>query len=126
MARILVVDDDLSIALLVRGLLVRDGHEVRVAASAEQALDAYDSRPFDLVITDKMMPGGNGIELIRKLRERDASIPAILMTAYPDLPERDLAIQGYLAKPFAKLDWLREKVATTLQIYSRLKALRAA
>ena len=72
MARILAVDDEPAIRSLLERTLGKDGHDVRCAACAEEALAAHPER-YDLVLLDVMMPGMDGFELCRIVRERSAA-----------------------------------------------------
>jgi YesN/AraC family two-component response regulator len=67
---VLVVDDERSIQVGLRGLLAKEGHEVATAGSGEEALRLLDSEPFDLVLTDLRMPGLDGMGLLKKVQER--------------------------------------------------------
>mgnify|MGYP002146323878 FL=1 len=107
MGRILVVEDEAAIAELLSMNLRFEGHEVRIAATSDEAVQAVrDSLP-DLVVLDWMLPGEPGVALARRWRAdaRTRDLPIIMLTARSD--ERDL-VQGldagaddYLAKPFS-------------------------
>ena len=71
MAKVMVVDDDPLFRSLLKELLELDGHEVVEAEDGLQAVGLYAHRPCDLVITDILMPGGDGLEAIRGLRKVD-------------------------------------------------------
>ena len=76
--RVLVVDDDRAIrALLRRGLELR-GYDVSEADGAQEAIQINDASPVDLVLTDMLMPDGDGVELIRQLRRKSDRKPAII------------------------------------------------
>ena len=100
MARsVLVVDDDPTILRLLARLLSAGGFDVRTAPDGLAALAEIDGQRPDLVLTDIMMPGLDGIGLARRLRERGHTMPVVLMSAdeqagraAPDLP--------FLPKPF--------------------------
>lgn len=110
MARILVVDDDKLTALLVERTLGNANYECEIAGTAEQALVALTKRDFDLVISDIVLPGLRGTDLLRELRRRTPRIPVILTTAYASIPAAMEAIRegafGYLAKPANDTDLL--------------------
>lgn len=89
-ANILVVDDELAIASLVATLLSQDGMTVTTCTSGEEALEAFHANTFDLAILDIMMPGIDGFELCRKLRET-SSIPIISFPQKTKRPIRLLA-----------------------------------
>jgi len=104
MSRVLVVDDEENIRLVLRTLLKKNGYEVQVAASAEDALAVLDSFDPDFVLADVRMPGMSGIELCAELGVRSSAATAIVMSAYGSV---DLAIEAmkagaydYVAKPF--------------------------
>jgi len=104
-ARILIVDDHPNSAEMLARVLARleQPVEVATAASGEQALQLVDERPVDILITDFMMPGLNGLELIERLSGERKPAYTILMTAY-DTPglaitARRLHVQDYLVKP---------------------------
>jgi PAS domain S-box-containing protein len=105
--RVLVVDDDADARLMTRRLLEGPGAEVEAAASADEALAMLAARPFDMLVSDIGMPGGDGYELLRRLRAAEASpnreVPAIALTAYARMQDRVRALQAgfqrHLAKP---------------------------
>jgi two-component system CheB/CheR fusion protein len=84
--RVLVVEDEADTRELLRAILARCGAEVTVAANGEAALQALERAPFDVLVSDIAMPGGDGYDLIRKVRALDAerarSVPALALTAY--------------------------------------------
>ena len=82
--KILVVDDEESIHLIFRDELETAGYEVHSAMSGEEALEKVPEIGPDLVILDIQMPGINGIEVLRKLKERDPGLPVILSSAYQE------------------------------------------
>lgn len=103
MARILVAEDDDSTRKLMCAVLHRAGFDVVAARDGAEALDAIDRERVDLLIIDVMMPGTDGFELTRQLREARYELPILMVTA-KNLPEdrREGFIVGtddYLAKP---------------------------
>ncbi len=115
MKTILVVDDEEAIRLLYREELSEAGYQVQVAASASEALRmAQQSRP-DLMTIDIKMPGMDGIELLRKVREIYRDLPIIICTAYGDF-KRDFgtwASDAYLTKS-ADMAELKDKIRELL------------
>ncbi len=104
--RILLVEDDDAVRLLTRQLLEHFGYEVADAASAARALEMFASAdsPFRLVITDVSMPEMDGIELVRRLRQIDASLRVLFFTGYSEELSRfpaGLHSARVLAKPFS-------------------------
>ncbi|MEV8094487.1 response regulator transcription factor [Kitasatospora sp. NPDC085879] len=104
--RILVVDDDPTVAEVVTGYLQRAGYTVDRAADGHQALAAAASGP-DLVVLDLMLPGIDGLEVCRRLRatERGARLPVVMLTAKGDESDRILGLElgadDYVTKPFS-------------------------
>jgi len=84
-ARILVVDDEPAVAESIAMLLQFDGHQVERAASGEEALALLAQDGFDLVMTDFEMKGMNGATLASQVRERWASMPVLMITAYAEM-----------------------------------------
>jgi signal transduction histidine kinase len=97
---ILVVDDEEDALLSARALLEREGHRVFTASNGEDALELFKNRDIHLMVIDYVMPGMNGEELIRRIREVDSYVQILLQTASTEQapPRRmlaDLDIQGY-------------------------------
>jgi DNA-binding NtrC family response regulator len=103
MGRILVADDEPSFRELLADILEAAGHEVVGARDGEEALAALDRGVYDLVLTDQRMPGIGGIELLRRIRQRAAPPPVVMLTAYGTIPEAVEAVRlgaaDYLTKP---------------------------
>jgi DNA-binding response OmpR family regulator len=109
--KILVVDDEEGIRLLYQEELDMEGFAVETAKNGEQALEKFKAAPPDLVILDINMPGMNGIEVLRQMKEQNAALPVILSSAYPEY-KQDLgawASDEYIVKS-ANLDELRAAV----------------
>jgi len=81
--RILVVDDEEGLRLLYKEELEDEGNEVVVAASGEEALEKLEKNGVDLVLLDIKMPGMDGVEVLRRIKETHKDLPVILCTAYP-------------------------------------------
>jgi CheY-like chemotaxis protein len=103
--RVLVVDDDLSIRVLVSVLLEAAGYAPTAVATVARALARLDEDGADLVVTDLQMPGAGGLELLECLRSEATPVPAIAMTgsADEDLIDaaRDRGAVTVLRKPFS-------------------------
>ncbi|HYP02624.1 MAG TPA: response regulator transcription factor [Pyrinomonadaceae bacterium] len=102
--KILIVDDDTSMRLLLAGYFRRLGYEVEERESAEDALPLALNGNYDCFIFDVMMPGMTGLELLRKLRERHIQTPTLFLTAQDKLDDKvagfEAGADDYLAKPF--------------------------
>ncbi|TWF47838.1 PAS domain S-box-containing protein [Neorhizobium alkalisoli] len=101
--RILLVDDDMLIAMSSADMLIDLGHEVVEAHSGSEALECFgDGSDFDLVITDYSMPGMNGGELARRVREISPGMPILIASGYAELPAGlDLNV-ARLGKPYTQ------------------------
>ena len=105
--RILIVDDEADTRELIQEVLARQGAEVRAGGSAAEALQMLTEWRPDLIVSDIGMPGQDGYELIRQVRELDAGdqgrIPAVALTAYAGVEDQQRALaagfQQHLAKP---------------------------
>ncbi len=111
-ARILVVDDDTSILKMIQILLQMEGYSSDCAKDALQAQTRLTEIEYDVVISDIMMPGISGIELLKFLQENSPDVPVILMTGNPNLETAAEAIRAgsavdYLGKPFTTKQILR-------------------
>jgi CheY-like chemotaxis protein len=100
--RILVVGDQLVVALSMRTILVTDQHLVEISENAENALARFKASPHDLVITDFQLDKMNGLELAAAVKHRSPTTPVFLVTAYGEqfngnVPNIDLV----LGKPFS-------------------------
>lgn len=115
MATILFTDDEESIRLLYREEFEEAGYEVVVAASGAEALEKFTEAQPDLLVIDIKMPGMDGIELVRRIRESDTDVPVILCTAYGEYRQNleTWASDDYIVKS-ANLEGLFEKVAYLL------------
>src|SRR6266540_1661636 len=101
--RVLVVDDEAFFQALFRDLLQAAGHQVRVAASGDAALKLMAEEHFDLLVTDVVMPGLDGIALVREARRRDPDLEAVAVTGHDDVRLAVQAMKGgcadFLTKP---------------------------
>jgi two-component system, OmpR family, phosphate regulon response regulator OmpR len=103
-AHILAVDDDDRLRELLKRFLTREGHDVTTAKDAASARKLMATMSFDLVILDVMMPGEDGLSLLKSVREKKQDTPVILLTARGLPAERieglRIGADDYLAKPF--------------------------
>ena len=105
MARVLVVDDDLTVAGVVVGYLERAGHQPLHVADGRKALDTIAADPPDLVVLDLMLPEVGGLEVCRQVRAVHRQLPIIMLTALGEADERiaglELGADDYVSKPFS-------------------------
>jgi len=111
-ARILVVDDDVGIRQLVQSLLQRAGYRADTVEDALEAQKRLAKEDVDVVISDIMMPGLTGIDLLKSLQKDAPDVPVILMTGNPNMETAAEAIRtgsaiDYLSKPFSAEEILR-------------------
>ncbi|RYG32478.1 MAG: response regulator, partial [Burkholderiales bacterium] len=108
-AKILLVDDDVLIAMSTADMLVDLGHEVVEANSGEDALSALSrDGGFDLMITDFSMPGMNGAQLAKRVQKIMPDLPIILATGYAEMPAGVEMNVPRLSKPYSQIDLKRE------------------
>ena len=104
MARVLVVDDDLTVREVVVSYLRAAGHDVVETVDGEAALSTMRDDPADLVVLDLMLPGIDGLEVCRRLR-RHSDVPVIMLTALGDETDRVVGLEqgadDYVTKPFS-------------------------
>lgn len=102
--RILVVEDERKIAGFIRQGLEEQGFDVEVSGNGDEAFTLATTRPYDVLVLDIMLPGRDGLSILRALRERKNAVPVILVTARTELNERidglNLGADDYLTKPF--------------------------
>jgi DNA-binding response OmpR family regulator len=106
--RVLVIDDDRSARMLLERVLQKAGHTVSLVDTAEEGLALLGSQPFDLLITDKNLPGIDGFEVLRRARQTNPTLQAILITGFPTEATRshatELGVYSYVTKPFGVHD----------------------
>jgi DNA-binding response OmpR family regulator len=103
-ANVLVVDDDHTVREVVVSYLRAGGHQVAECVDGESAMQEMRDRPADLVVLDLMLPGIDGLEVCRRLRER-SDVPVIMLTALGAETDRVVGLQhgadDYVTKPFS-------------------------
>ena len=117
--RILVVDDEVVIRTLLDEILTEEGYGVTTAADGQAAVSLLDSEKFDLIITDIVMPGMNGIEVLIAALKVDPGYPVIMITGYPSVSTAvrlvNLGATDYITKPF-NIDLIKVTVAKVLEL----------
>src|SRR5947199_1494399 len=109
-SRILLVEDEPSVALTVSDLLAGEGYDVETAADGSAGLALASNEPFDVIVLDVMLPGMNGLDVCRELRKKGNDVAILMLTARGQLTDRvvglKLGADDYLAKPFEPLELL--------------------
>lgn len=114
--RILVVDDDAAIRRLYKEELEEEGYEVYLAESGKEALRIFGEVKPDIVTLDIRMPGEDGIEVLRKMKEFDSRLPVIMCTAYDHRDDFNVwASDAYVVKS-SNLDELKEIIRKCLKV----------
>jgi DNA-binding response OmpR family regulator len=103
--RVLVVEDERKLAQVLSSALQAEHYDVVVAATGEDGFYRANAERFDLVVLDLMLPGRNGLEILKTLRQRHVETPVLILTARDGIDDRvlglDLGADDYLVKPFA-------------------------
>ena len=103
--RILVVEDERKIANVIATALRHENHAVDVAHDGTDGFVMADTEPYDLLVLDRMLPGMNGLDIVKKLRSKHHPVPILLLTALGTLEDKtsglDSGADDYLVKPFA-------------------------
>jgi two-component system OmpR family response regulator len=103
--RVLIVEDELKMASLVRRGLTEEGHAADIAATGDDALWMAEAHPYDAIVLDVMLPGLNGFETCRRLRQKGVWAPVLMLTARDAVDDRvaglDAGADDYLTKPFS-------------------------
>ena len=117
--RVLVVEDEKKVAALVKGGLAEHGIAAEVCHHGDEGLKRASTEAFDGLVLDIMLPGRDGLSILRKLRAEGHNVPVVLLTARGDVEERveglNLGADDYLAKPFA----ITELVARLRAVWRR-------
>ena len=126
--KILVIDDDKTILKLVK-ILLSSHHEVVIAESGEEGLELFAKGDINMVITDYLMPGKSGIDVLKEIHKQDKDIPVIIVTGEAD---EDSAIEAvnhgayaYLRKPFEQQQLVEMTLAIGNEQQARATFLKA-
>jgi DNA-binding response OmpR family regulator len=115
--RILVVEDDRSLAELLRRGLTQERHTVDLALDGRDGLERAQCGEYDALILDVMLPGLDGLEIVRRLRDEQSTTPVVMLTARDGLQDRlrgfDVGADDYITKPFAFEELLARLRAVT-------------
>jgi len=131
MSRVLLVDDEKVARAVYGDALVAAGHDVTAVASIAEAKEALGARGIDVVVTDLLLPGGDGMEILQRAKEIDGSIEVVVITALDKVGPAVRAIKGgaaeYLVKPVAPENLQRaiSRALTTRALLRENASLRA-
>ena len=125
--KVLVVEDDRTTQRLLEDLLSKFFDEIEIAQDGEEGLKKFEQGDIDIVLTDIKLPKMDGLEMIRRIRQKDREIPVIVISGYSDtkflLEAIRLGVDGYLLKPIQIQQFLEifHKVLTTLHYKQEAK-----
>ena len=123
---ILIVEDEEKILRLLELELEIEGYQIGKAMDGNQALEAYRSGKWDLILLDVMLPGISGIELLRKIRMKNNSTPVILLTAKGSVEDKvsglDLGANDYITKPF-QIEELLARIRAVLRMRTAVPSM---
>ena len=126
--KILIVEDEEEIAMLEQDYLEINGFQTRIESDGEQAVELALTGEFDLILLDLMLPGKNGYEICREIRE-EVDIPILMVTARTESVDKirglGLGADDYIAKPFDPAE-LVARVHANLRLYERVMARHPA
>ena len=122
-ARILVVEDEEKLARFVELELIHEGYEVEKSGNGREALELAQKEEFDLILLDIMLPGLNGLEVLRRLqKEKENPAPCILLTARDAVMDKvsglDAGAVDYITKPFA-IEELLARIRVALKLHRK-------
>ncbi len=116
--RILIVDDEPNVRLMLRTALATAGYPTAVAPDGETALGMIQAEPCDLIILDLRMPGLDGMQTLSRIRELGSNVPVVMLTAHGSIPDAVTAMRlgaiDFLSKPISPVE-LRARVAEILE-----------
>lgn len=115
--RLLIVDDQHGIRILLSELFIKEGYETRAAATGEEALEIVKNEKIDLILLDIKIPGMDGIDILKRINKMNKDVKVIMMTAYGELNLLGEAMEkgavAYFLKPF-DIDEIRKAVKKEL------------
>ncbi len=130
MARVLVIDDDESYRMVLRGFIEENGHTALEAENADVGTKVFLEEKIDLVISDLMMPNKSGLDLLRELRVIQPKVLFIMVTGYPTVDTATAAIKegayDFLVKPvdMNQLAAVMKRALSTIELRTNLSTMR--
>jgi len=128
-ARILIIDDELDICEILVRLMKKEGYETSIASDGETGLRVFREQWPDIVFLDFKMPGINGMEMLKEVKNLDQDIPVVIITAYADIAGAVDAMRtgahDYLSKPFVHEEVIRiaRRAVSERKLKQRVKKL---
>ncbi|WP_440114316.1 response regulator transcription factor [Paenibacillus sp. QZ-Y1] len=126
---VLVIEDEPKIARLLELELQYEGYQVGKAGSGTEGLEKYGDGQWDLILLDIMLPGLSGIEVLRRIRAKDATVPIIMLTAKDSVEDKvsglDLGANDYITKPF-RIEELLARVRAALRLSAAASAVSSS
>jgi len=125
LARILVIEDDVDTAAEIAACLTAGGYEPERVFDGQQGLEAALAEPYDAITLDRMLPGRDGLEVVKAMREAGSATPVLMVSALSDVDDRVSGLRAggddYLVKPFAPSE-LIARLEALLRRHRRLSA----
>jgi len=116
--RLLIVEDEETLRESLRRVLIQEGYDVDSAGSSEAGMKSLGQKEYDLVITDIVLPGMNGIQFLRECRKKNPGLKVIVITAFASIETAVEAIrtgaQDYIVKPIIHKE-IKEVIRKTLR-----------
>jgi two-component system response regulator QseB len=121
--RLLLVEDDRELQRMLVRILIASGYEAEVVGDGQRGLHQALTRPYDVLIVDRGLPGVEGLDLTRRLRRQGVRAPVLILTAYGTVPDRvaglDAGAEDYVVKPF-EVDELLARLRALLRRHDDL------
>ncbi len=118
MSKILIVEDEPQLARFIQLELEHEDYETVISGDGREGLNLAEKGGFDLILLDIMLPGLNGLEVLRRLRKADDNTPVIMLTARDSVMDKvsglDMGADDYITKPFA-IEELLARIRVTLR-----------
>ena len=130
MANVLVVDDEANLRNALGELLKMWGHQVQLAANYAESLTHLDDGSIDVILTDVMLPDGSGIDLVKTAKERNLTVPIVILTGHGSIEDAVTAIhlgaENYLTKPVEppRLKLVIDQIVEKGEMQQEVKSLR--
>lgn len=128
--RLLLAEDEKELSRAVAAVLTHHGYEVDAACDGAAALELLQAQPYDVIVSDIMMPRLDGIELLRSIRAMGDTTPILLLTAKAEIDDRvaglDAGADDYLSKPFSMKELLArvQALSRRTQVYAKTRLAR--